>query len=229
MGFYVKNFTNVGKGYGLNIKLSLCILFCLPVFSRKMQHYKPPCKSVRLRLIYGLSEAFSLITFQAVGSSRNLTHTKSNYVSLSLSVYIGGLMGYIYIYIYTYIPKSCNLQLMDSLSLFFSRFFVYMFVYIAFDIYRCLMDSLSLFVKESIFRLLENQIEGLDADLTSSKVYIDAKREENHQLKVNLFFLQIIHSLRIYNPILSVFKHSKLLKKFPSDQVRITIITFTTK
>ena len=31
-------------------------------------------------------------------------------------IYIGGLMGEIYIYIY--IPKCCNLQLMDSLSLF---------------------------------------------------------------------------------------------------------------
>ena len=32
---------------------------------------------------------------------------------------MGGLMGYtLHIYIYIYIPKSCNLQLMDSLSLF---------------------------------------------------------------------------------------------------------------
>ena len=31
-----------------------------------------------------------------------------------MCIYIGGLMGYIY----TYIPKSCNLQLMDSMSLF---------------------------------------------------------------------------------------------------------------
>ena len=31
-------------------------------------------------------------------------------------IYIGGLMGYIYILIY--FPKSCNLQLMESLSLF---------------------------------------------------------------------------------------------------------------
>ena len=37
------------------------------------------------------------------------------------------------------------------------------------------------------FRLLENRIEGLDADLASSKANNDAIREENNQLKVNVF------------------------------------------
>ena len=42
-----------------------------------------------------------------------------------ICIYIGGLIGYIFVYIYIYIfiyihiPKSCNLQLMSRLSLFY--------------------------------------------------------------------------------------------------------------
>ena len=50
---------------------------------------------------------FKYGTLEAAGISRHLTHTQFNYVSLSLSVYIYRRA----------IPKSCNLQLMDNLSL----------------------------------------------------------------------------------------------------------------
>ena len=41
-----------------------------------------------------------------------------SYIHIYIFIYIGGLMVNIYIYIYIYNPKSCNLQLIDSLSLF---------------------------------------------------------------------------------------------------------------
>ena len=92
-----------------------------------MQHYKPLCKSVSLRNTF---EAFNLLTLQAADTSRHLnstkispSHTHQIWLYIYLYIYIYSLYTYIdiYIYIYIYIPKSCNIQLMDSSSLFLCK------------------------------------------------------------------------------------------------------------